>query len=167
MNASVMPIVILAFLLPELCFLQRLLKKQVTNGLWRAQVNWYLEVLRNYIGFHGRARRAEYWMFIIVNIIFTYVLGTIDRIIGWKLVGDSGVLASLYGVLIFLPWWAVQFRRLHDTDRSAWWLLLILIPFIGWLIIILFNCQRGTQGENRYGPDPLEEPAPHRNINAR
>ena len=59
--------------------------------------------------------------------------------------------------LRFLPWWAVQFRRLHDTDRSAWWALLFLIPFIGWLIIIVFNCQAGTPGENRFGPDPKLE----------
>ena len=48
--------------------------------------------------------------------------------------------------------------RLHDTDRSAWWALLFLIPFIGWLIIIVFNCQAGTPGENRFGPDPKLEP---------
>ncbi len=68
--------------------------------------------------------------------------------------GGEGVLTTIYGVLIFLPWWAVQFRRLHDTDRSAWWLLLLLIPIIGWLIIIAFNCQNGTPGDNRFGPDP-------------
>lgn len=87
-------------------------------------MDWYLKVLKNYVGFRGRARRKEYWMFI----------------------------------LVFLPWWAVQFRRLHDTDRSAWWALLFLIPFIGWLIIIVFNCQAGTPGENRFGPDPKLEP---------
>lgn len=130
-------------------------------------MNWYLEVIHNYIGFSGRARRIEYWMFIVVNMVFTFVLGAIDRMIGWRLVGDSGVLTTLYGVFIFLPWWAVQFRRLHDTDRSAWWLLLIIIPVVGWIIIILFNCQRGTLGENRYGPDPLQAPPPQRRISAR
>ena len=68
--------------------------------------------------------------------------------------GGEGILTTIYGILVFLPWWAVQFRRLHDTDRSAWWALLFLIPFIGWLIIIVFNCQAGTPGENRFGPDP-------------
>ena len=99
-------------------------------------MDWYLKVLKNYVGFRGRARRKEYWMFILVNIILT----------------------TIYGILVFLPWWAVQFRRLHDTDRSAWWALLFLIPFIGWLIIIVFNCQAGTPGENRFGPDPKLEP---------
>ncbi len=130
-------------------------------------MNWYLDVLHNYIGFNGRARRTEYWMFIVVNMVFTFVLGVTDRLIGWQLVGESGVLTTLYGVFIFLPWWAVQFRRLHDTDRSAWWLLLIIIPVVGWIIIILFNCQRGTAGENRYGPDPLDAPPPRRQLSGR
>lgn len=129
-------------------------------------MNWYLDVLRNYIGFNGRARRREYWMFIIVNMVFAFVLATIDRMIGWRLFGEKGVLTVLYGAFVFLPWWAVHFRRLHDTDRSAWWLLLIIIPVVGWIIIILFNCQRGTQGDNRYGPDPLQEP-PYRRISVR
>ncbi|EBV1259688.1 DUF805 domain-containing protein [Salmonella enterica subsp. enterica serovar Enteritidis] len=110
-------------------------------------MDWYLKVLKNYLGFGGRARRKEYWMFILVNIIFTFVLGLLDAMLGWQRAGGEGVLT-------FLPWWAVQFRRLHDTDRSAWWLLLLLIPIIGWLIIIAFNCQNGTPGDNRFGPDP-------------
>ncbi len=83
-------------------------------------------------------------MFILVNIIFTFVLGLLDKMLGWQRAGGEGILTTIYGILVFLPWWAVQFRRLHDTDRSAWWALLFLIPFIGWLIIIVFNCQAGT-----------------------
>lgn len=112
------------------------------------------ESTKNYVGFRGRARRKEYWMFILVNIIFTFVLGLLDKMLGWQRAGGEGILTTIYGILVFLPWWAVQFRRLHDTDRSAWWALLFLIPFIGWLIIIVFNCQAGTPGENRFGPDP-------------
>ena len=120
-------------------------------------MGWYLRVLRNYVGFRGRARRKEYWMFILVNIIFTFVLGLLDKMLGWQRAGGEGILTTIYGILVFLPWWAVQFRRLHDTDRSAWWVLLFLIPFIGWLIIIIFNCQPGTPGENRFGSDPKLE----------
>ncbi|HHP7348410.1 TPA: DUF805 domain-containing protein, partial [Shigella sonnei] len=104
-------------------------------------MDWYLKVIKNYVGFRGRARRKEYWMFILVNIIFTFVLGLLDKMLGWQRAGGEGILTTIYGILVFLPWWAVQFRRLHDTDRSAWWALLFLIPFIGWLIIIVFNCQ--------------------------
>jgi Predicted membrane protein len=78
------------------------------------------------------------------------VLGILDKMLGWQRASGEGILTTIYGVLIFLPWWAVQFRRLHDTDRSAWWLLLLIIPIIGWLVIIIFNCQSGTPGENRF-----------------
>lgn len=118
-------------------------------------MDWYLKVLRNYIGFKGRARRKEFWMFTLVNFILICVLGLIDKMLGWERAGGEGILTTIYGLLVFLPGWAVLFRRLHDTDRSAWWLLLVLIPVLGWIIIVIFNCQRGTVGENRFGPDPL------------
>lgn len=117
-------------------------------------MDWYIKVLRNYVGFGGRARRKEYWMFILVNLVLTGVLGILDTMSGLRIAGDEGVLTTIYGVLIFLPYWAVQFRRLHDTDRSAWWLLLLLIPIVGWLIILAFNCQNGTPGANKFGDDP-------------
>lgn len=117
-------------------------------------MDWYFKVLRNYVGFSGRARRKEFWMFILVNLVLTGVLSILDKMLGLRIVKDEGLLTTIYGVLIFLPYWAVQFRRLHDTDRSAWWLLLLLIPIVGWLIILAFNCQNGTPGENRFGSDP-------------
>lgn len=119
-------------------------------------MDWYFKVLRNYVGFSGRARRKEYWMFILVNAILIGVLSVIDKMLGWQRAGGEGILATIYGILVLLPWWAVQFRRLHDTDRSAWWLLLLIIPVVGWLVILIFNCQRGTAGENRFGNDPTQ-----------
>lgn len=112
--------------------------------------------IKELLWFWGRARRKEYWMFVLVNIIFTFVLGILDRMLGWERAGGEGILTTIYGVLVFIPWWAVQFRRLHDTDRSAWWLLVLLIPIVGWLVIIIFNCQNGTQGSNRFGADPKQ-----------
>lgn len=117
-------------------------------------MDWYFKVLRNYVGFSGRARRKEFWMFILVNLVLTGVLSILDKMLGLRIAKDEGLLTTIYGVLIFLPYWAVQFRRLHDTDRSAWWLLLLLIPIVGWLIILAFNCQSGTPGKNRFGSDP-------------
>lgn len=117
-------------------------------------MDWYLKALKNYIGFGGRARRKEYWMFVLVNIILTFVLGVVDKLLGWQHTSGEGVLTTLYGVLIFIPGWALQLRRLHDTDRSAWWLLLLLIPIVGWIVMLIFNCQDGTKGDNRFGPDP-------------
>ena len=117
-------------------------------------MNWYLSVLRNYIGFSGRARRKEFWMFILVNAIITVVISIVDKILGWDLGDGQGILATIYGLLVFLPGLAVQFRRLHDTERTAWWLLLSFIPIVGWIALIVFSCQSGTPGENRFGPDP-------------
>lgn len=110
-------------------------------------MDWYLKVLKNYVGFRGRARRKEYWMFILVNIIFTFVLGLLDKMLGWQRAGGEGILTTIYGILVFLPWWAVQFRRLHDTDRSAWWALLFLIPFIGWLLSSSLTARRVRQAK--------------------
>ena len=70
-------------------------------------MDWYLNVLRNYIGFGGRARRKEYWMFILVNVILTAVLSVVDKMLGWQRAGGEGILTTIYGILIFLPWWAV------------------------------------------------------------
>ncbi|TNV19564.1 DUF805 domain-containing protein [Buttiauxella sp. B2] len=117
-------------------------------------MDWYFKVLKNYVGFSGRARRKEFWMFILVNLVLTGVLAILDKMLGLRIAKDEGLLTTIYGVLIFLPYWAVQFRRLHDTDRSAWWLLLLLIPIVGWLIILAFNCQSGTPGVNTFGRDP-------------
>lgn len=119
-------------------------------------MDWYFKVLKNYVGFGGRARRKEYWMFILVSFVLAGVLSIVDKILGWERASGEGVLSSIYGLLVLLPTLAVQFRRLHDTDRSAWWLLIWLIPIVGWLVIVVFNCQAGTVGENRFGPDPKQ-----------
>ncbi len=118
-------------------------------------MDWYLKSITKLYWLLAVAPGAkEYWMFILVNIILTAVLSIIDKMLGWQRAGGEGILTTIYGVLVFLPRWAVQFRRLHDTDRSAWWLLLLLIPVIGWLVILIFNCQNGTPGNNRFGPNP-------------
>lgn len=65
-------------------------------------MDWYLKVLKNYVGFRGRARRKEYWMFILVNIIFTFVLGLLDKMLGWQRAGGEGILTTIYGILVFL-----------------------------------------------------------------
>ena len=81
----------------------------------------------------------------------------LEGLLGSLVPSVSAVLSLLIAGALLLPSLALCFRRLHDTDRSAWWALLFLIPFIGWLIIIVFNCQAGTPGENRFGPDPKLE----------
>ena len=104
-----------------------------------------------YVDFKGRARRPEYWWWVLFNVIVSIVLGIVD--LGLTAAHIPGVLGNLASLAFLLPSLAVGARRLHDTDRSGWWLLLWFIPLIGWIIIIVFLCQRGTPGENRFGPD--------------
>ncbi|MEY8711719.1 hypothetical protein A9B99_14585 [Mangrovibacter phragmitis] len=116
-------------------------------------MDWYLSALRNYFGFQGRARRKEFWMFTLVNIIFAAVLAVLDNMLHLR-IHEQGVLSSLYSLFVLIPSLALQFRRLHDTNRSAWWLLLMFIPLIGALILLAFYCQEGNRGANRFGNDP-------------
>ncbi|EPE2228490.1 DUF805 domain-containing protein [Cronobacter turicensis] len=115
---------------------------------------WYIKAFKNYLGFTGRSRRKEYWMFTLVNLILAGVMVALDTMLGLRIIGEQGLLTLIYGLVVLLPALAVQFRRLHDTDRTARWLFVLLIPVIGWLMILAFNTQEGTHGENRYGPDP-------------
>ncbi len=105
-----------------------------------------------YVTFSGRARRSEYWWFVLATMIVSIVLTFIDiGVFGTEL----GLLSGLWSLAVFLPSLAAASRRLHDTDRSAWWLLIVLIPLIGIIVLIVFFATRGTTGANRFGPDPL------------
>ena len=120
-------------------------------------MNWYLEVLKKYAVFNGRARRKEYWMFVLFTIIINIVLGIIDGVVGTSgAVGTLGLLGGLYALAVLIPSIAVAVRRLHDTSRSGLWFLLILIPFIGAIVLIVFMAQDGTPGENQFGKNPKE-----------
>lgn len=146
-------------------------------------MNWYISVLKKYAVFSGRASRKEYWMFILFNIIFGIIASIIDSIIGIKIYG-SGLIINLYTLAILIPSLAVSVRRLHDTGRSGWWLLIESVPIIGiiWMLIPTINLfwtlfpimylvwilisiigsiwffvltlLKGNPGDNKYGPDP-------------
>jgi uncharacterized membrane protein YhaH (DUF805 family) len=103
----------------------------------------------NYVNFSDRAIRSEYWFWLLFAIIVAIVTGFIDAVIGVPLTNTIFALAT------FLPGLAVSVRRLHDLDRSGWWLLLGLIPLVGAIILIVWFCTRGTVGANRFGADPL------------
>lgn len=118
-------------------------------------MNWYISVLKQYAVFSGRARRTEYWMFVLCNIIVMLLLGMVDKLIG----GDNELISSIYSLAVLLPSLAVAARRLHDTDRSGWWLLIGLIPIIGTLVLIYFMVCNGQQGPNRFGDDPKAGPS--------
>ena len=105
-----------------------------------------------YVTFSGRARRAEYWWFILATMIVGFVIALIDAVIGF---GEFGLFGNLWSLAILLPTLAAGVRRLHDTDRSGWWTLMWFLPIIGWIVLIVFLATRGTEGANRFGPDPL------------
>jgi uncharacterized membrane protein YhaH (DUF805 family) len=120
-------------------------------------LNWYLAVLKKYTVFNGRAGRPEFWWFTLASLIVSIVLEIIGAIIN----GASGgrALTGLYSLAVLLPSLGVGIRRLHDTDRSGWWLLIALIPVVGWIILIVFYASRGTAGANRYGAEAAPAPA--------
>jgi uncharacterized membrane protein YhaH (DUF805 family) len=111
-------------------------------------MNWYLHVLKNYANFSGRARRQEYWMFFLINLIISLVLTFIE--IKMHIFGVS----LLYNLAVLIPSLAVAVRRLHDTDRSGWWLLIGLVPLVGAIVLLIFFIIDGTPGNNRFGVSP-------------
>lgn len=119
-------------------------------------MHWYLEVLKKYAVFSGRARRKEYWMFVLINILVALLLGLIEGIAGIAPETTESVLATLYSLAVLLPSIAVGARRLHDTGRSGWWLLIGIVPLIGALVLLIFFVQDSEPGANQYGPNPKE-----------
>ena len=118
-------------------------------------MQWYIDVLKKYAVFSGRARRKEFWMFTLFSIIISLILSIIDHVVGLDYnSGRNGVLQSIYGLAVLLPTIGVAIRRMHDTGRSGWWILINLIPCIGWIWFIVLAAQEGNAGDNAYGPDP-------------
>jgi uncharacterized membrane protein YhaH (DUF805 family) len=124
-------------------------------------LSWYLQALKKYAVFSGRSRRMEYWYFVLFNILVSIVLGAIDGLLlgtRGSYVG-AGLLSGIYGLAILIPSLAVSVRRLHDIDRSGWWILIALVPLIGTIVLLVFALLEGTPGANRYGPNPKEATA--------
>ena len=134
-------------------------------------MEWMLMPLRRYADFSGRSRRKEYWMFTLFILLVYAVLGTLIAMGGvFSSMGDPGAtpqigvlgwlgigLLGIFALGIFIPALAVIVRRLHDQDKSGWFILLQFIPYIGGIILLVFMCIEGTKGENRFGPDPKGE----------
>ena len=102
---------------------------------------WYFEVLKKYTVFTGRARRQEYWFFVLFNMLISMAIGFIEGAMG-----SPGIAGNVYTLAVFLPSLAVGIRRMHDTDHSGWW---VLVPIVN----LVFACTDGTAGDNRFGPD--------------
>jgi len=123
-------------------------------------MNWYLAVLKKYADFEGRARRKEYWMFILFNILISFVIGILGAIIGETGGLITVSLSGLYSLFIFIPSIAVTVRRLHDTNRTGWWILISLIPFFGAVILFIFMILDSDPNANAYGENPKLAPEP-------
>jgi uncharacterized membrane protein YhaH (DUF805 family) len=125
---------------------------------WRESysfMNWYFEVLKKYAVFEGRARRKEYWFFILFNLLISMALAFVDRLTGYVDPETGvGILSGLYALGVMLPGIAVSVRRLHDTGRSGWWLLITFVPVLGAIVFFYFMVLDSNTETNEYGPFP-------------
>jgi uncharacterized membrane protein YhaH (DUF805 family) len=119
-------------------------------------MKWFLDALKNkYATFEGRARRQEYWYFMLFYVLAVVALAIIDNVIGmFNQEAGIGLLSAIFILATFVPTLAVTVRRLHDTDRSGWWILLEFIPIVGGLILLVFTLLDSQPGANRFGPNP-------------
>lgn len=145
-------------------------------------MNWYLKVLRQYVDFNGRARRKEYWMFTLFNILISLGFLMLDMLLfdhDPSDPEDTAILRSIYSLAVLLPGLAVSVRRLHDINRSGWWMMILFVPVIAAaivgatgfvasgilivfgivilvaaIVLLVFHATEGTKGPNKYGPDP-------------
>ena len=115
-------------------------------------MNYYIDVLKKYAVFNGRASRMEYWMFVLISFIISIILSIVDNAI------HSPMLESIYGLAVFVPSIAVGVRRLHDTGKSGWWLLIALIPVVGAIVLIVFFILDSQPGDNAYSTNPMAAP---------
>jgi len=119
-------------------------------------MNWYLEVIKKYVDFSGRARRKEYWYFVLFNILITIALAIVDGALGLTNREGLGPIRGIYTLAVLIPSIAVVVRRLHDTGRSGWYILMGLIPCVGGIILLVFAVEDSEPGENQYGINPKE-----------
>ncbi|HEX5129221.1 MAG TPA: DUF805 domain-containing protein [Usitatibacter sp.] len=111
-------------------------------------MNWFMIALKKYAVFSGRARRKEFWMFVLFYFIFAVVAAVVDSMIGVPVLG----MVLMLGLLV--PSFAVGARRLHDIGKSGWWQLLVFLPLVGAIILIIFWVMDSNPGDNQYGPNP-------------
>ena len=112
---------------------------------------------RNYATFSGRATRAESWWWVLFTVLAGIVLAVVDTLTGTMgMFGDSGPLGQLFELAVLVPSLALGARRLHDINRTGWWLLLVFVLVIGWIVLIVWAIKRGDKGPNKYGPDPRQ-----------
>ncbi len=122
-------------------------------------MNWFLTALKKYAVFRGRAQRSEYWFFVLFYTLIAIVLAIVDGVTGtYSRSAGVGLLGGIFTLAMLVPSLAVSVRRLHDTDRSGWWLLIGLVPVIGVIVLIIFFVLDSQPGANRFGPYPKGSP---------
>lgn len=118
-------------------------------------MNWYLAALKKYADFSGRATRSEYWYFVLFYLLIFIVLAIVDGITGTlSATSGLGLLSGIFTLAMIVPSISANVRRLHDIDRSGWWLLIALIPIIGVIVLLVFGVQDSQPSDNRFGPNP-------------
>ncbi len=118
-------------------------------------MNWWITCMKKYVDFSGRARRTEYWMFVLFNIIFAIVAITLDNVFGLESEDTGyGLLYALFSLAIIFPGWAVTVRRLHDIGKSGWWIFVNLTPYIGGIWLLVLTVIDSQPGDNQYGANP-------------
>ncbi|MCE2517435.1 MAG: DUF805 domain-containing protein [Alphaproteobacteria bacterium] len=115
------------------------------------------EALSKYFQISGRARRKEYWLFVLLVLILSFVTLFIDSMLIGSGIASYEYASIIVNLLLIIPSFTVLIRRLHDIERSGWWILLLLIPFLGVIVIFIFTLLRGTDGDNEYGEDPIDD----------
>lgn len=117
-------------------------------------MNYYLEGLQRYFDFGGRATRTQFWMFVLFHIGILLAVSTIDNLLGLDDATGSRIFLRLYILASLIPGIAIAIRRLHDTNRSGWWLLISLVPVIGGIWLLILYIQDSYPTDNQYGPNP-------------
>lgn len=111
-------------------------------------MNYYVYCWQHFLDWQGRARRSEFWYFILFNFIISVIIGVFDLIVG------TNIFMYIYSIAVLIPGICVSIRRMHDIGKSGWWYLINLIPFIGNIWFIILACQDSQPGTNQWGPNP-------------
>ncbi|WP_304545139.1 DUF805 domain-containing protein [Sulfurimonas microaerophilic] len=126
---------------------------------------YFIDIYKiHYANFDGRARRQEFWFFVLFYFIVSFLVGLLDGLIGSEIdyvIYSAGLFGTIFSLASFIPFLALAARRMHDIDKSGWWQLIQIIPVIGWIWFLILTVLQGTMGQNRFGADPIiETPAP-------
>jgi uncharacterized membrane protein YhaH (DUF805 family) len=123
-------------------------------------MNWYLKVFKQYFDFSGRARRKEFWMFTLFHFLFIFTTTFLVFFLTSDIYEDTETnyvyvaIICTYLLISIIPSIALTIRRLHDTGKSGWLYLIVIIPYLGWFTIMIFACMEGNRGSNKWGPNP-------------